>query len=102
MKNPLEQAVREIHQELCTTHPEFCSCVKCSDDVAAMVMNQTRPRYTTTGLGWAVENAELSGNQARAEISVLVYEAMRRVAEEPRHTPPKPAEPQRKERPSGR
>ena len=102
MKNPLERTVREIHQELCATHTEFCSCVKCADDVAALVMNQTRPRYTTTGLGWAVENAELSSNQTRAELSVLVYEAMRRVAEEPRHTPPKPAAPQGKAKPSGR
>jgi competence protein ComFB len=96
MKSPLESVVRELHLELCGTHPEFCSCPKCSDDVTALVMNQTRPRYTTTGLGWAVENAELSSNQTRAELSVLVYEAMRRVAEEPRHTPTKPAASQEK------
>ena len=87
MKSPLERAVREVHQKLAQLHPEFCSCSRCADDVAAMVMNQTRPRYTTTGLGWAVENADLDSDQARAELSVLVFEAMRRVAEQPRHTP---------------
>ena len=85
MKTPLERAVREVHAKLTETHPEFCSCEQCTDDVVALVMNQTRPRYTTTGLGWAVEAADLETDQVRAELSVLVFDAMRRVAEEPRH-----------------
>ena len=87
MKSPLERAVRDIHAKLAEAHPEFCACEQCTDDVAAMVMNQTRPRYTTTGLGWAVENVNLDTDQTRAELSVLVFEAMRRVAEQPRHEP---------------
>jgi competence protein ComFB len=85
MKSPLERAVRELHQKLAAMHPEFCACVQCADDVAALVMNQTRPRYTTTGLGWAVENADLDSDQTRAALSVLVFDAMRRVAQQPRH-----------------
>ena len=88
MKSPLERAVREIHVKLTETHPEFCSCAHCADDVAALVMNQTRPRYTTTGLGWAVENADLDSDQSRAALSVLVFDAMRRVAQQPRHPAP--------------
>lgn len=86
MKSPLERVVRELHANLAEMHGEFCSCEQCADDVVAMVMNQTRPRYTTTGLGWAVEAADLETDQARAELSVLVFDAMRRVAEQPRHT----------------
>ena len=48
MKSPLERTVRDIHQKLAATHAEFCACEQCADDVAAMVMNQTRPRYTTS------------------------------------------------------
>ena len=87
MRTPLERVVRELHATLVSQHAEFCSCEQCTDDVAAMVMNQTRPRYTTTGLGWAVEAASLDTDQARAELSVLVFDAMRRVAEQPRHGP---------------
>jgi competence protein ComFB len=101
MKSPLERAVRELHAALAETHPEFCACAQCADDVAALVMNQTRPRYTTTGLGWAVENANLDSDQTRAELSVLVFDAMRRVAEEPRHEPT-PRARQRKGKRSGR
>jgi competence protein ComFB len=95
MRSPLERVVREVHAKLAETHPEFCACSQCTDDVAAMVMNQTRPRYTTTGLGWAVENVDLDSDQSRAELSVLVFDAMRRVAEQPRHEPSKGAETQR-------
>lgn len=87
MRTPLERVVRELHATLVAQHAEFCACEQCTDDVAAMVMNQTRPRYTTTGLGWAVEAASLDTDQARAELSVLVFDAMRRVAEQPRHGP---------------
>jgi len=92
MRSPLERVVREVHATLAETHPEFCACSQCADDVAAMVMNQTRPRYTTTGLGWAVENADLDSDQTRAQLSVLVFDAMRRVAEQPRHEPSKGTE----------
>jgi competence protein ComFB len=94
MKNLVEQAVREMHVRLVAANPEFCACSRCADDVAAMVMNKTKPRYTTTGLGFAVENVDLVSDQMRAELSVLVFDAMRRVAKRPRHTPPKSTEAQ--------
>lgn len=93
MKSPLERAVRELHASLATQHPAICSCSQCADDVVALVMNQTRPRFTTTGLGWAVEAAALDTDQARAELSVLVFDAMRRVAQQPRHDPSAPPSP---------
>jgi len=92
MKSPLERVVREIHQSLIGRHPEYCSCSHCTDDVAALVMNQTRPRYTTTGLGWAVENVDLDSDQTRAALSVLIFDAMRRVAQQPRHPVPESAD----------
>jgi competence protein ComFB len=87
MKSPLERAVREVHDKLTRTHANFCACEQCADDVVALVMNQTKPRYTTTGLGWAVEAADLDTDQVRAQLAVLVFDAMNRVAEQPRHAP---------------
>jgi len=87
MKSPLERAVRDTHAKLTEQQTEFCACEQCADDVVAMVMNQIRPRYTTTGLGYAVEAADLDTDQVRAQLSVLVFEAMHRVAEQPRHAP---------------
>jgi competence protein ComFB len=99
MRSPLERVVRETHEKLTDQHAEFCSCEQCADDVVAFVMNQTRPRYTTTGLGWAVEAADLETDQVRAELSVLVFDAMRRVAQEPRHAASE-FQPANKQRPS--
>lgn len=87
MKNLLESAVREVHVELLKHHREFCHCSRCADDVAAYVLNHVRPRYATSAQGWAMENADLVSDQTRAELAVVVLDAIRRVAARPRHTP---------------
>ena len=87
MRNLLEDAVRELHRELVERNAGFCDCPRCTDDVLALVMNHTRPRYATSTRGVALSNLDIRGDQTRAELSVLVLEAMRVVAQHPRHTP---------------
>ena len=96
MKNALEGAVRSIHRELMKKHPEFCACERCEDDVMAFALNQTKPRYVSenSSMGTVVTGVHLSYDQLRAELTVLVFDAMRRVARSPRHdeggAPPAP------------
>jgi competence protein ComFB len=85
MKNLLEHVVREMHGELRVQHPQFCGCTQCTDDVVALVLNHSQPRYATTDTGWALANLDLWGDETRAELAVLVLDAMRKVAESPRH-----------------
>ena len=87
MKNALEGAVRSIHRELMKKHPEFCTCERCEDDVMALALNQTKPRYVSenASIGSIVTGVHLSYDQLRAELTVLVFDAMRRVAKSPRH-----------------
>ena len=87
MKNALEGAVRSIHRELMKKHPEFCTCERCEDDVMALALNQTKPRYVSenSSMGTVVTGVHLSYDQLRAELTVLVFDAMRRVAKSPRH-----------------
>jgi competence protein ComFB len=89
MKNALEGAVRSIHRELMQKHPEFCTCERCEDDVMALALNQTKPRYVSEqpSVGSVVTGVHLSYDQLRAELTVLVFDAMRRVAISPRHGP---------------
>ena len=88
MKNALEELVLDVYRQLKARHEEFCSCERCHDDVIAQTLNKARPRYIGgSPLGAAVTRVSLSGDQARAEISVLVFEAMRRVNQNPRHGP---------------
>ena len=88
MKNALEETVAEIYRQLSTRHAEFCTCERCHDDVIAHALNKARPRYVGgSPLGAAVTRVSLDGDQAKAEIALLVYEAMRRVSANPRHGP---------------
>ena len=90
MKNLVEQAVREVHAQLLSKHAEFCACSQCADDVVTLVLNQLRPRYTTSVSGWTLTHLELASGQERADLAVRVLEAMGRVSATPRHPPIRP------------
>lgn len=88
MKNALEELVLDVYRQLMARHEEFCSCERCRDDVIAQALNKARPRYIGgSPLGAAVTRVSLAGDQARAEIAVLVFDAMRLVNQNPRHGP---------------
>ena len=87
MVNALEETIRTVHASLLKSHAEFCSCERCQDDVITLALNQTKPRYVVGDpLGAAVTRVSLSQDAARAEIAVIVFDAMRRIAQSPRHT----------------
>lgn len=87
MKNALEGAMRSIYEELRTRNPQFCDCTQCRDDVLSLALNHTKPRYVSGNppLGAVVTGVQLSNDQARAELTVVVFDAMRTVAKSPRH-----------------
>lgn len=89
MKNAIEDAVRDIYRSLREKNAQFCGCARCEDDVIAYALNHTRPRYVAgPPMGAAVTSAQLAQDQSRAELTVVVFDAMRRVAKQPRHQPP--------------
>jgi competence protein ComFB len=87
MKNALEPSVRAIHRQLARKHAGFCICAHCSADVIALALNKIRPRYVSqfSPLGEIVTDVQMTYDQSRAELTVLVFEAMRVVALSPRH-----------------
>lgn len=88
MKNLLEESVVDVFTRLRATEAGYCHCAQCQDDVITHTLNKARPRYISGSLlGSAVTRVALSQEQARAEIAVLVLEAMRRVQRNPRHGP---------------
>lgn len=102
MINALEEVIREVYTSLQHTHPEFCTCERCQDDVLTLALNQTRPRYVQSdGLGAAVTRVALATDAARTEITVVVFDAMRRVALNPRHVPGDPTRLRSEPTPSG-
>jgi competence protein ComFB len=86
MINALEQSVAEVYSSLLEQDAGYCRCARCHDDVIALALNHARPRYMTdTRLGSALTRVALSQESARAEVTVIVFNAMRTVAKSPRH-----------------
>ena len=89
MTNALEKVVSEVFTQISESDARFCHCVQCRDDVIARTLNHARPRYIGGSLiGSAVTRVALSHEQVRAEVAVLVLDAMRLVAAKPRHADP--------------
>lgn len=88
LKNALEDVLKATFEQMRRREAGFCACTQCRDDVITHALNKARPRYINSSLiGAAVTRVELEQGQARAEMAVLIYEAMRCVAANPRHAP---------------
>lgn len=86
MINALEEVVRNTFLALRERDAAYCRCQRCEDDVMTWAMNNARPRYVgELPLGAAVTRVALSQDGAKAEIAVVVLDAMRRIASAPRH-----------------
>lgn len=91
MRNALEEIANDLFDQLRSRHAGFCDCAQCRDDVVAGALNKIRPRYIGGSLiGSAVTRVALDQRQARAELAVVMLEAMRRVHARPRHGAPGP------------
>ena len=88
MTNLIEEFLGEQHDALLPRVAGYCGCTQCRDDVITMALNQIRPRYTSGARrGSVVTRAELVMDQSKAEFVVVLLDAMRKVAESPRHAP---------------
>jgi hypothetical protein len=87
MKNALEEIADEVFEQLRQRRAGFCDCPQCRDDAITRALNQIRPRYISgSPIGSAVTRVALSLRQARAEMSVVMLEAMAVVSAKPRHS----------------
>jgi len=86
MINVLEDEVRALHRDLRSKDAGFCACERCESDVVTLALNNARPRYVSDQvLGGAVTRTSLSDQGQRTALLVIVYDAMRQVAQRPRH-----------------
>ena len=85
MINAIEEVVREVYAQVREREAEFCHCAQCEDDVIRHTMNHLRPRYVGTPVGAAVTRVALALEQTRAEVAVVVLDAMHLVAKNPMH-----------------
>lgn len=67
---------------------DICTCPQCRRDAACYALNRTAPRYVTSNRGVArvEQTSSLERQQDIADITVLIYEGIRRVAHNRRKT----------------
>lgn len=86
MINVLEEAIASTYVALRDKAPDLCTCERCREDVMMLALNQAKPRYSSGNtVGAALVRLELSQDQGKAELAVIVFEAMRQVSRNPRH-----------------
>jgi competence protein ComFB len=87
MQNVLEEVVASLVDELRAERRGVCACAQCRDDTITLALNHVRPRYVSgsPAVGAAVTRVDLGRDQARAQLVVVVLDAIARVANNPRH-----------------
>ena len=84
MKNMLEETVTREYEQLKSTVPDFCGCDACRDDVLVYALNRLPPRYVAQPTGEVLTHVSMGSDQPKADISVVLLEAFRRVQAAPR------------------
>ena len=84
IRNMVEDHVRASFETLRTHFKDFCGCDLCAEDVQVFALNRMPPRYVTSLEGQAITELALEKDQHRAEIDVVVMEALRKISLAPR------------------
>jgi len=84
MKNVTEQLVSRAYGELLPSVPDLCRCEVCREDVLVYALNRLPPHYTSTLKGEVVSKLELEAGQGSIDVTVVLLDGMRRVADAPR------------------
>jgi len=84
MKNVTEQLVTRSYEELLPSVPELCRCTVCRENVLVYALNRLPPHYTSTLKGEVVSKLVLEAGQGSIDVTVVLLDGMRRVADAPR------------------
>jgi competence protein ComFB len=87
VKNVLEEMVVKEYERLRPTMKGFCGCSQCRDDVLVYALNRLPPRYVSGREGEVISGVALQRDQSKADISIMLIEAFRRVGASPHHGP---------------
>ncbi len=85
IKNYLEAIVKRIAGELMNKDKDFCNCSQCRSDVLTYSLNHLKPKYADTLQGHAITSVDIESEQVKAEITVQVLAAIKKVKGQPNH-----------------
>jgi competence protein ComFB len=84
VKSVTEYLANRAYDELAPTMPGICTCPVCREDVLVFALNRLPPYYASTLKGEVVTKLKMEDGQGSIDVTVVLLEGMRRVADSPR------------------
>jgi competence protein ComFB len=84
MRNVTEETVADLYRELFPVQGGGHECPICREDVYVYALNRLPPHFVTTLRGEVVSRLEMQTGQTRTDATVVMLEAFRFVAANPR------------------
>lgn len=85
LKNIMEDEVKGIVDKLLKDRDDICTCERCKMDIAAIVLNNVKPKYVVTEKGEVFARIDMLAYQYDADITMEVIKAIKIVGENPNH-----------------
>ncbi len=85
LKNLMEDEVMYAINKILKDRDDVCTCEKCKLDIAAIVLNNLKPKYVVTEKGSLYARLDTLDYQFDADIVSQIAMAIEKVKDEPRH-----------------
>lgn len=85
LQNLIEHDVINAINKLGDTLGDYCGCDKCKLDVAALALNNIKPKYVVTEKGMLLGRANNFNQQFNTDIILEVTKAIKTVGSNPQH-----------------
>ena len=85
LHNLIEDDVISAIKRLSGSIGDYCNCDKCKMDVAALALNNLKPKYVVTEKGNLLGRANNMNQQFNADVTLEVTKAITIVGENPQH-----------------
>jgi len=85
LKNLMEDEVKRVVDKLLKDRDDICTCDRCKMDIAAIALNNIKPKYVVTERGELFARADMLNYQYDADITMEVMKAIKTVGEKPNH-----------------
>lgn len=85
LHNLVEDEVIRITNELLKNRDDVCTCDKCKLDIAAIALNNLKPRYVVTEMGGLLGRVNTMDCQFDVDLIKEITKAIEIVGSEPQH-----------------
>lgn len=86
VKNYMEDVVDYLLPDVLKSYPDLCKCQHCVSDIKALTLNNLPPKYVATPIGEVYTRINELSLQFEADAIKEILQAIKKVAQHPRHT----------------